>query len=127
MAENRLKQPNSTTTTASPSKKAKKQAPFMAGLNMSAFYLFNNIHFIFYLAFLGIIYIANSHYAVQTIKEIKNIQSDIKAISWESNSKKSDLMYQSMESIVAKKVARLGLEELQTNPNKIINKTLKDK
>jgi len=92
---------------------------------MTAFYFFNNIHFIFYVAFLGIIYIANSHYAVQTIKEIKVIQADLKSISWESNSKKSDLMYQSMESIVAQKVKRLGLEELETKPKKIINKSVK--
>ncbi|BDS12858.1 FtsL-like putative cell division protein [Aureispira anguillae] len=120
MAENKLKQ----STTAAPKRQSKprKQPAFMNGLNMSAFYLFNNIHFIFYLAFLGVIYIANSHYAVQTIKEIKAIQKDLRSISWESNSKKSDLMYQSMESIVAKKVKKMGLEELETNPKKIINK-----
>lgn len=123
MAENKLKQPASV-----PKRKAKpkKQPAFMNGLNMSAFYLFNNIHFIFYLAFLGIIYIANSHYAVQTIKDIKVIQSELRSISWESNSKKSDLMYQSMESIVARKVKRLGLEELEDNPKKIINKNAKN-
>lgn len=123
MAENKLKQPASV-----PKRKVKpkKQPAFMNGLNMSAFYLFNNIHFIFYLAFLGIIYIANSHYAVQTIKDIKVIQSELRSISWESNSKKSDLMYQSMESIVAQKVKRLGLEELEDNPKKIINKNAKN-
>ena len=115
--------PATTAATSAPKSKSKaKQPPFMAGLNMSAFYLFNNVHFIFYLAFLGIIYIANSHYAVQTIKEIKDIQAELKAISWECNSKQSDLMYQSMESIVAKKVEKLGLRELETNPKKIINK-----
>ncbi len=123
MAENRLKQPVGLTPKRRT--RSKKQPAFMNSLNMSAFYLFNNIHFIFYLAFLGIIYIANSHYAVQTIKEIKSIQYDLQAISWESNSKKSDLMYQSMESIVAQKVKRLGLEELETNPKKIINKSVK--
>lgn len=122
MAENKLKQPEPAPRRPS---RPKKQPAFMNGLNMSAFYLFNNIHFIFYLAFLGIIYIANSHYAVQTIKEIKDIQKELRSISWESNSKKSDLMYQSMESIVAKKVKKMGLEELETNPKKIINKSVK--
>jgi len=120
MAENKIKAPVSTAPKR-PSK-PKKQPAFMNGLNMSAFYLFNNIHFIFYLAFLGVIYIANSHYAVQTIKEIKSIQKDLRAISWESNSKSSDLMYQSMESVVAKKVKKMGLDELETNPKKIISK-----
>lgn len=120
MAENKIKEPI-ITAPQRPSK-PKKQPAFMNGLNMSAFYLFNNIHFIFYLAFLGVIYIANSHYAVQTIKEIKTIQGELKKVSWESNSKNSDLMYQSMESVVAKKVKKMGLEELTTNPKKIISK-----
>lgn len=118
-----MKKPLTLAEYSTPKSKPKpKQPPFMAGLNMSAFYLFNNVHFIFYLAFLGIIYIANSHYAVQTIKEIKDIQAELKAISWESNSKQSDLMYQSMESIVSKKVEKLGLRELETNPKKIVIK-----
>ncbi|MFT5645353.1 MAG: hypothetical protein ACI976_000023 [Aureispira sp.] len=120
MAENKVKK-TIITAPQRPSK-PKKQPAFMNGLNMSAFYLFNNIHFIFYLAFLGVIYIANSHYAVQTIKEIKTIQGELKKVSWESNSKNSDLMYQSMESVVAKKVKKMGLEELTTNPKKIISK-----
>ena len=120
MTENKYKQ-----TTAV--KKKRKTAPqrnpaLMDGLNMTAFYLFNNIHFIFYLAFLGIIYIANSHYAVETIKEIKILQAELKKTSWESNSKKSDLMYQSMEANVSKKVHHLGLKELKTTPKKIIDK-----
>lgn len=118
MAQNKLRTPS-----VPPPKAASKRPPaFMNGLNMTAFYLFNNIHFIFYLAFLGIIYIANSHYAIQTIKEIDSLQKELRKVSWESNSKKSDLMYQSMESNVAAKVDKLGLKELETNPKKIINK-----
>lgn len=123
MAQNKFKAP-----VAPPKlKKARRVGPkrnpaLMDGLNMTAFYLFNNVHFIFYIAFLGVIYIANSHYAVQTIKEIRGIQEELTTISWESNSKKSELMYQSMESIVSQKVHHLGLEELTTTPKKIIDK-----
>ncbi len=122
MAENKFKK-----KPAAAKRKVKPQRnpALMNSLNMTAFYLFNNIHFIFYLAFLGVIYIANSHHAVQTIKEIKELQSELKEISWESNSKKSDLMYQSMESNVSHKVHHLGLKELKTTPKKIIDKTKK--
>lgn len=89
---------------------------------MSAFYLFKNIYFIFYLAFLGIVYIANSHYAVQTIKEIKVLQKELHSVRYESNSKRSDLMYQSMESVVATKVKKLGLQPIANKPKKIISK-----
>jgi hypothetical protein len=118
MAQTKLKKANNPTTKAGP----KRPPAFVNGLNMTAFYLFNNIHFIFYLAFLGIIYIANSHYAIQTIKDISSLQKELRKVSWESNSKKSDLMYQSMESNLAAKVHKLGLKKLETNPKKIINK-----
>ena len=104
------------------STKIKKGKPWFSKFNINAFYIFDNIHFVFQLAFLGVVYIANSHYAVQTIKDIKSIQSDLRKVSWESNSKKSDLMYQSMESVVAEKVKHMGLAQQTTNPKKIINK-----
>ena len=122
MAENKYKKPQQAAK-KNKKPKPKRQPALMNGLNMTAFYLFNNVHFIFYLAFLGVIYIANSHYAVQTIKEIKEIQAELKKTSWESNSKKSDLMFQSMESNVAEKVHHLGLRELETTPKKIIDKS----
>ena len=125
MAENKIKNilVNSKIENKS---KAKKKPAYLSGFDMSAFYIFNNIHFIFYLAFLGVIYIANSHYAVETIKEIKSLQADLRAVSWERNSKKSDLMFQSMESVVALKVKHLGLVEQKTNPKKLINKNVKN-
>ncbi len=119
MATNRFKQANAPVATGS---KPKRQPALVNGLNMSAFYLFKNIYFIFYLAFLGIVYIANSHYAVQTIKEIKVLQKELRAVRYESNSKRSELMYQSMESVVATKVKKLGLETVDNKPKKIISK-----
>ena len=121
MAVNKYKETAS--TPSSSKKKKKKRSSKLGGLNINAFYLFENIHFIFYLAFLGVIYIANSHYAVQTIKDIKNLQFELRKISWESNSKKSDLMFQSMESVVAQKVEHLGLVQQSTKPKKIKNKS----
>jgi hypothetical protein len=88
-------------------------------LNISAYYVFKNIHYIFFLAFLGILYIANSHYAVKTIKEIKEIQADLEKVSWESNARKSKLMYESMQSRVVEKVGHLGLKPIEGKPKKI--------
>lgn len=94
-------------------------SPFFGSLNISAYYVFKNINFIFFMAFLGVIYIANSHYALKVIKEIKSIQSDLEKTSWESNSIKSDLMYESMQSRVLEKVGHLGLKTLSGKPKKI--------
>lgn len=101
-------------------KLTKKRSPIWSNLNINTFYLFDNLHFIFYLAFLGIVYIANSHFAVNTIKEIKQIQRELEKISWESNSKKSELMYESMQSKLIDKVHPLGLRKLEDRPYKIV-------
>jgi len=126
VAENKLKTP----ATTSPKSKKKRQSrrrglglpPVFTNLNVSAYYIFKNIHFIFYLAFLGIIYIANSHYAVETIKEIREIQTELQKVSWESNAHKSQLMFESMQSRVIKKVEHLGLKPLDGKPKKIVIK-----
>ncbi len=103
-------------------------SPFFGSLNISAYYVFKNINFIFFMAFLGVIYIANSHYALKVIKEIKSIQSDLEKTSWESNSIKSDLMYESMQSRVLEKVGHMGLKTLSGKPKKIeIEKRKKNK
>ena len=122
MGENKYKEEEKEPVAIPQPAPPKKQPAFMSGLNMSAFYLFENIHFIFYVAFLGIIYIANSHYAVNTIKDIKVLQQELKEMRSESNSRKSSLMYQSMESVVERKVHHLGLKELSGHPKKIIEK-----
>ncbi len=58
-------------------KKSGVSSPILGSLNISAFFIFKNINFIFFLAFLGVIYIANSHYTVKIIKDIKIKQKDL--------------------------------------------------
>jgi hypothetical protein len=92
----------------------------MGSFNISAYYIFKNINFIFFLAFLGIIYIANSHYAVKVIKEIKEKQQNLEKISWESNARKSELMYESMQSRIMEKVDNLNLKPISGKPKIIV-------
>lgn len=114
MAKNRLKIQSEETEAEAP------KGSVFTNLNVQAYYLFDNMPFIFYCALLGVMYIANSHYAVRTVKEVKIIQEELKRISWESNSRKSTLMFESMQANVAKKVQHLGLRELQREqPKKI--------
>lgn len=94
--------------------------PTWARLNINTFYLFDNIHFIFYLTLLGIVYIGNSHFAMKTVKEIKEAQSELERMNWENNSKKSKLTYERMQSELTDKVRPLGLVELEESPHKII-------
>lgn len=123
MAQNRFKNTDDISS-QEPKVKSSKKKPafdfaFGGGLNMGAYYIFKNINFIFFLAFIGIIYIANSHYAVKTIKKIKDVQHKLEQTSWKSNAKKSDLMFESMQSRIMEKVTELQLEPISGKPKKI--------
>lgn len=79
--------------------------------------------FLCFLAFLGMIYIANSHFAVNNVRRIDKLNKEVKELRWEYKSLKADLMYKSKLTEVAKKVDTLGIKELIEPPKKIIVKS----
>jgi hypothetical protein len=122
MAQNRFRPAEDAKPAVTLTKRRKRsgaESPFFGSLNISAYVVFKNINFIFFIAFLGVIYISNSHYAVKIIREIKFLQADLEKTSWESNARKSDLMFESMQSRVLEKVTHLGLQPLSGKPKKI--------
>ncbi len=76
--------------------------------------------FLVFLCVLGMIYIANSHMAVKSIRDIDRLNKEVKELSWEYKSLKSDLMFRSKLTEVAKKVDTLGIKELIEPPKKIV-------
>jgi len=76
-----------------------------------------------FLAFLGMIYIANSHFAVNNVRRIDKLNKEVKELRWEYKSLKADLMFKSKLTEVAKKVDTLGIKELIEPPKKIIVKS----
>lgn len=89
-------------------------------------WVIKNLPFIFYIAFLGFIYIANARYAEKKVRRIQTIQKEIQKESWEYLSIKSDLMLKSMQTEVMDEAKKRGikLKELTAPPKKII---IKDK
>ncbi len=82
--------------------------------------------FAFFLVFLALIYIANQYAALRRVKEIENITKEIKDLRNEHISTKSELMYQSKISEVAKKLKDEGIKESMIPPKKIyVKKTEK--
>ncbi len=79
----------------------------------------NNLPFIALLCVLALIYIANSHQVYKNIRNINKIETEIKDLRSEYITIKSDLMFQSKQSEVARKVEPTGLKELRTAPKKI--------
>lgn len=78
-----------------------------------------NLPFILFCSCLVLLYIANAHKVEKRIRQINKIESEMKDLRSEYISLKSELMYLSKQSEVAKRVEVAGLKELRTAPKKI--------
>lgn len=76
--------------------------------------------FIFFLAFLGILYISNIYYAEKKVREINSLRRELKELRYEYISEKSKLMHKSKQSEVAKSLEGTGIKELTVPPDKIV-------
>ena len=81
--------------------------------------LMKNIPFLLLILALGILYIANAHYHLQLERKIDEKEDVVEKLGWEYMTTKSDVMYSSKQSEVAKAVEELGLKPL-TEPPKVI-------
>lgn len=88
--------------------------------NISAELVFKNLPFVLFLSFIAMIYIANAHYSEKKVRQIQQLQSELKQQRWQYMSLKSELMYQSKRSEVIKSVKPLGLKANKKRPNKIV-------
>ena len=78
-----------------------------------------HIPFILFLALIAILYIANGYYADDKIREVNKVSNQLKELRSEYISTKSDLMFVSKQSEVAKSAEPLGLKEPVVPPLKI--------
>jgi hypothetical protein len=74
---------------------------------------------ILFVMVLGILYISNTHHAETTVREIHAIQAEVEDLRADYTTLKSDLMFASKQSEVARKVKEFGLKESLTPPYKI--------
>lgn len=75
---------------------------------------------ILFVMFLGLLYISNTHYAEKTVRRIDHVQSEVEDLRADYTTLKSDLMFASKQSEVARKVKALGLKEAKNPPTKIV-------
>jgi hypothetical protein len=78
------------------------------------------VPYVFYFTCLGLFYIGNNHYAEKTIRKINRLEEEVEDLRANYTTLKADYMFASKQSEVAKRVKRLGLEESETPPYKII-------
>ena len=69
---------------------------------------------------MGLGYIANGYYAEKSVREISRINTEIKELKSEFITAKSELMFMSNQSEVARAVIPFGLKESTVPPKKIV-------
>jgi cell division protein FtsL len=79
-------------------------------------WMVKNVPFFLFLTLLAVIYIYNGHYADKTIRNINKVSNELKELQYEYKTLKSEVMFRSKQSELAKAVAPLGLKELVVPP-----------
>ena len=75
---------------------------------------------ILFCLFIALLYISNTHYADKTTREINKAQSEVEDMRADFTTMKSDVMFASKQSEVARRVKVLGLKESTKPPYKIV-------
>jgi len=81
--------------------------------------IFNNLPLLFLVSALAIIHVANNHRIERKVRQINKLEKELKELRWMYMTTKSDLMFKSKQSEVAKMVDDLGLKESEKAPFKI--------
>lgn len=79
-------------------------------------WIVKNIPYFLFLSVLAVVYIYNGHYSDNTVKDINKTSRELKELQYEYKSMKSEVMFRSKQSELAKAVAPLGLKELVQPP-----------
>lgn len=75
-----------------------------------------NLPFILFLSGLAVLYIYNGHYSDKLIKSISRTNRELKEMQFEYKTLKSEVMFRSKQTELARAVEPLGLKELVTPP-----------
>ena len=110
----------------SPGKKTKKKLPLLkevrsvlTGNILIRDKVVKSLPFLFYLAFLAILYIANTYYSEKKIIEIEKTKKELKELRSENITTKSRLMFYSRQSEILKSTEARGIKESLITPRKI--------
>jgi len=79
-----------------------------------------NALFVLFLVGIALFHITNTQMAERMVRRINTLEKDIKELRWEYMTIKSDLMLNSKQSELAKKLEPIGIKELTAPPKKIV-------
>lgn len=90
-------------------------------------WIVKNLPFFLFLSVLAIVYIANGHFADNTVRNINKVNRELKELQYEYKTLKSDVMFQTKQSKLAKSVEPLGLKELVVPPAILVDSGANEK
>jgi hypothetical protein len=82
-------------------------------------WIVRNVPFFLFLSLLAILYIANGHYADNTIRDINKTTRQLKEQEYEHKTLNGKLMFQNRLSEISKSVEPIGLKENIQQPIKL--------
>lgn len=104
-------------------KKGKIAQPFIDVINgnfLAKESVVNSLPYIFFLTFIALCYIGNGYYAEDTVRDINNMNNQLKELRSEYLTTKSELMFKSKQSEVASALEPMGIKESVVPPKKIV-------
>ncbi len=125
--KNKLKEQKETTEGTAKEKVSKKENKIarsiidvLNGSFLSRDNVLKHLPYLFFLTFMVICYIGYGYYTDKTLREISQVDSELKELKSEYISSKSELSYMSKQSQVAIVAQSLGLKESIEPPKKIV-------
>lgn len=77
------------------------------------------VPYVLYVTFIGVLYIGNTHYADRISRKYDSLKKEVEDLRADYTTIKADYMFESKQSEVERKVAKIGLEEGVIPPFKI--------
>ena len=78
--------------------------------------VYRNLPFVYFLAFLGLLYIANVHYAEKNMSKIQQLKYDVKESRWKYMTVQSELMFESTGSQMERQLEMQEIESSAQQP-----------
>ncbi len=117
---NRFKKEEKLKVKKEASKVSRSLANIFSGNFLSKDNVVSFLPFIFFMTFLGILYIANGYYAEKVVRDLHKTGNDVKELRSEYITIKSDLNFKSKQSQVAQATASIEIYESTIPPTKIV-------
>jgi hypothetical protein len=99
---------------------AKKVMRLLDGSFMAKENVVDMLPFLLFISLIGIFYISIRYYSEKNVFRMNTISNELKELRSEYISTKSELMFKSKQSEVAKAIAETGLKESVVPPKKIV-------